>query len=167
MQTDQIEGVTPPIEIERKFLVEVIGEIPNGDATEITQVYLQSPTDETVRVRKRGKEGRYTFYHTIKKAYKLGQRIEIEKEITEEQYGQMLKMADPHRHPIVKTRTCFQYNARLFELDTFSMPSLEHPILEVEGAELTDNIDFPPFIRILKEVTDNPLYYNSNLAKKL
>ena len=39
-------------------------------------------------------------------------------------------------------------------------------ILETKGITDAENVNFPPFIRVKKEITGNKEYYNYNLALK-
>ncbi len=60
-------GVPSPIEKEHKYIVEVTGDIPDYTESEITQTYLLSEPGTEMRVRKRGWQGSYVYFQTIKK----------------------------------------------------------------------------------------------------
>ncbi|MCR4828328.1 MAG: hypothetical protein K5864_02590 [Bacteroidales bacterium] len=51
------------------------------------------------------------------------------------------------------------------ELDEFLEPKLDHLMLEIEDAEDEASVKFPPFLRVIKDVTGDAAYYNSNIAK--
>ena len=38
-------------------------------------------------------------------------------------------------------------------------------MLEIEDAEDEASVKFPPFLRVIKDVTGDAAYYNSNIAK--
>jgi len=57
------------------------------------------------------------------------------------------------------------WDGRYLELDTFLEPPLPHHLLEIEQVSMDDEISFPPFLKVVKEVTDDPEWYNMNIAK--
>lgn len=159
-------GVPEPVEAERKFLVEVTGEIPNSREMEIFQTYLTEQNDEESRIRKRGENGHYAYFMTTKRHLKANQRIEVERQITPSEYLSFMGSADPDKQTIHKLRRCFVWGNRYFELDTFVNPKLPHCMLEIEGVTEDEEIVFPPFLKVIEEVTENPEYYNSNISKR-
>lgn len=154
------------IEIERKYLVDIVGQMPDGDTSDIWQTYLISDENVCRRVRKRGKDGNYVYYLTEKRPLAEDRRIETEGEISSVEYESLLTEADPEKQTIHKRRCCFKWENQLFELDTFITPTLPHHLLEIEGAESADAVLMPPFIQVIDDVTGNPDYYNANIAKK-
>ena len=72
--------------------------------------------------------------------------------------------ADPSRRPIRKTRYCLTYDSQYFEIDLYPFWD-DRAILEIELKEENEQIRFPKEIQILREVTDDESYKNSNLAK--
>ena len=161
-------NITPPgpIEAERKFLVEIVGELPECRELEITQTYLKEKGGLEPRVRKREENGKYVYFLTTKRFVSVNERVEIEKEITKEEYESLLTEANPVKRPIRKRRQCFEWDGRYLELDTFLEPPRPHHLLEIEHVSMEDEISFPPFLRVIKEVTDDPAWYNMNIALK-
>lgn len=161
---------TDNFEIERKFLIEYpdTGVLSNcSDKSDIVQTYLaRSPHGGSARVRKRGLDGRYTYTHTEKKRINDRKRIELEREITEEEYQELLKSADPERNVIYKTRYCLDYLGQMFEIDVYPFWQ-DRAIMELELQEEEQEITFPPFIHVLAEVTSDKRYTNSSLAKHI
>ena len=160
---------TDNFEIERKYLIEYpdIGML-NGcaDKSEIVQTYLaKSAYGGSARVRKRGLDGRYTYTHTEKKRINDIRRIELEREITEEEYHELLKSADPERKVIYKTRYCLDYLGQMFEIDVYPFWQ-DQAILEIELDAEDTPIDLPPQIKVRKEVTDDESYKNAALADR-
>lgn len=45
-------------------------------------------------------------------------------------------------------------------------PALGLSILEIEGVREHDEIKFPPFLKVVEDVTGNEKYYNYNLSLK-
>ena len=156
---------TAPIEAERKFLVEIVGELPECRELEITQTYLMEKDGLEPRVRRREEAGQYVYFLTTKRFVSVNERVEIEKEITKEEYDTLLAEANPAKSPIHKRRQCFEWNGRYLELDTFVEPPRPHHLLEIEHVSMDDAIVFPPFLKVLKEVTEDPEWYNANIAK--
>ena len=74
-------------------------------------------------------------------------------------------LPNPNKRTIHKLRRCFVWNNRYFELDTFVEPQLPHLLLEIEDVSEEEVLEFPPFLKVVKEVTNDPNYYNANLAK--
>ena len=155
-----------PIEAERKFLVEIVGELPECREFEITQTYLKEKDGLEPRIRKRIENGHPVFFLTTKRFVSVNERVEIEREIPQEEYEALLAKANPAKRPIHKRRQCFEWNGRYLELDTFVSPPLPHHLLEIEHVSMDDEITFPPFLKVIKEVTDDPEWYNMNIAVK-
>ncbi len=168
----EILGIPEPVERERKFLlvypsIEVIAIVPELEGTRtstIEQIYLTSPTDERVRIRKRTFDEFSLYYETRKRFVRPGENVEVERRITAEEYQMLCAQQKLNTRVIKKMRRCFVYKDRRFELDTFSNP-LGICLLEVELADLDEQVELPPFLRIIKEVTDDPRYSNYNLAR--
>lgn len=165
-EISSILGIPEPIEMERKFLVDVVGDIPDSREMDIFQTYLMERNGEESRIRKRGENGHYAYFLTTKKFITSNQRIEVERQITPSEYINLMNSANPDKQTIHKHRRCFVWDNRYYELDTFVSPKLPHCLLEIEGVAEDEAIYFPPFLNIIEEVTDNSNYYNSNIAKR-
>jgi CYTH domain-containing protein/predicted ATPase len=157
-------GIPTPIETERKFIVELKGEIPTFSEVEIFQTYLVSPDGIEQRVRKRGQNNNFIYFFTQKQFFSKDSRIETERQITPAEYLFLLEKADKNKQIIHKLRKCIIYDNKYFELDTFISPKLNVLLLELEGVQREDKINFPPFIEVIKEVTDDKTFYNSSIA---
>lgn len=161
---------TDIFEIERKFLIrypDCEWLFANSDVTEITQTYLLRPDpSRSARVRKRGRDGNYVYTHTVKQRISDMRRIEIEREISEEEYEELLKQADPKRNVIHKLRCCLPFRGQMFELDLFPFWT-DRAILEIELKEESQPVEFPPELEILREVTGDRRYTNSSMAKEI
>lgn len=159
-------GIPEPIEAERKFLVDVVGEIPNSRVMEIYQTYIKINSDGESRIRKRGENGHFIYSLTTKRHLTGNQRIETERILTPSEYLALRGSADPEKQVIHKLRRCFVWDNRYYELDTFVSPKLPHSLLEIEDVTMDESISFPPFLNVVEEVTENTEYYNANIAKK-
>ena len=65
-----------------------------------------------------------------------------------------------------KTRYCFIYNKKYFELDIYPF-SEEYAILEIELENKDSKIEIPDYLEVIKEVTDDKRYKNRTLAESL
>lgn len=162
-------GSPEPYEIERKFLIEYpnlekLDKMPNCSKVEIIQTYLKSNGDNETRVRQRGQNGYYTYTKTVKRKISNTKRIEIESRISEREYLDLLLEADMTVGQIRKTRYCLTYKNQYFDLDIYPFWK-DKAILEIELKNESQKIDFPKFLKIIKEVTEDKEYFNSNIAK--
>ena len=164
-----------PKEIERKYLIirpteEVLLNLPQCDRTEIEQIYLKRFNPSiTRRIRKRGSMDKgFKYYYTEKVPVSFGEKIEVEKEITADEYNKLKNEIDSKTSPIYKERYCFNYLDQLFELDVYEF-SNDLATLEIELNDINNNVNLPNFINILKDVTGDNRYSNAALShtKKL
>ena len=146
-------------EIEKKFLV--AGEFKESakKATRITQGYLGSVPERTVRVRVKGEKG----YITVKG---IGNdsgasRFEWEKEIPVEDVRDLLKICEPG--VIDKTRYLVDCDGHTFEVDEFYGDNEGLVVAEVELSDENEAFTRPSWLG--EEVTGDKKYYNSMLMK--
>lgn len=161
-------GEPEPMEIERKFLIEYpdlswLETHPECAKIDIIQTYLNAPHGDEARVRQRGSNGHYTYYHTVKRRISDLKRIELERRITENEYLTLLMDADTTRRQIRKTRYCLTYQNLYLEIDVYPFWS-DKAILEIELSDESTEISVPEQIRIIKEVTDDDSYKNASLS---
>lgn len=167
------------LEKERKYLVkfptswsilsELIDELV--EVKRISQTYLKpEPGKQSARVRKtvEGLAGdKEVIYHfNRKKPVDTGVHEEEEREITKSQYEKYLKDSAPDKVAVEKTRFVFKYNDQVFELDVFKGPLKGLAILEIELENMDDTVELPPFLKIIKEVTEDKKFTNFSLADK-
>jgi len=156
-------------EIERKYLI-VYPDLnrleSEASKTEITQTYLVSEKGSTARVRKRGIDGNYQYYHTVKQKISSMRRIENERTITVEEYEELLAHADKSRKVVYKTRYCLDYKNQMFEIDVYPFWN-DRAIMEIELADESQQIEFPQWIEIIRELTDDKRYTNASIAKEI
>jgi len=154
------------IEEERKYIVEVIGELPDSIESQITQTYLVAEPGCEVRLRKRVSNGNATNIHTTRRRVSETEELVTERLITNNLYETMLQQADPYRRTIVKNRKSFIWKGQFFELDSYTAPTDGLVILETKGIASHEDLKLPPFLRIVEDITGNTKYYNYNLALK-
>lgn len=146
-------------EIERKFLVAGDFRPFVRKAIRITQGYLNSAPERTVRVRTKGEKG----FITIKgKASESGvSRFEWEKEIPVDEVRELLKICEPG--VIDKTRYLVDAGNHTFEVDEFYGDNEGLTIAEVELGSEDEAFEKPSWLG--EEVTGDVKYYNSMLMK--
>lgn len=156
------------IEIERKFLIAMPEPafLAACECSEITQTYLLGEENTTERVRKRVYGDRCEYTHTVKRKLNNMRRMEDERVIDEQTYTALLARADPARRPISKTRCCFEYGGKLWELDVFPFWK-NSAYLEIELAGEDEAVALPPGLRLVREVTDDPRYTNAALSLEI
>jgi len=158
-------------EIEKKFIIkhpdiEFLKSIPECDYTEIEQIYLLNEEGFSERIRKRGKNGVFKYYHTLKKHITDMTRIEEEKEILEKEYEDLKIRANPDLNAIYKTRYCIMYKGHMLEIDVFPFWQ-KQAFLEIELDSEDEKYEIPEFIEILSDVTTEKRYTNHSLAKEI
>lgn len=146
-------------EIERKFLVAGDFRPFVRKAIRITQGYLSSAPERTVRVRTKGEKG----FITIKgKASESGvSRFEWEKEIPVDEVRELLKICEPG--VIDKTRYLVDVGNHTFEVDEFYGDNEGLTVAEVELGSEDEAFEKPSWLG--EEVTGDVKYYNSMLMK--
>ena len=168
------------LEKERKFLVKfptswsALSEIFDDliDVKRISQTYLK-PEDnnkQSARVRKTIEgltgETEVVYHFNRKHPVETGVHKEEEREITKSQYQNYLKDCYPGKVEVNKTRFVFKYNEQVFELDVFKGPLKGLAILEIELKDIDDTVELPPFLKVMKEVTEDKRFTNFALADK-
>ena len=138
--------------------------LPQPIQEEITQTYLVAEPGCEVRLRRRGWDGKYVYVHTTKKKISANEQIETERQINKNLYLSLLQQADPYRHTIHKIRKSFIWKGQYFELDAYKKPIDDLMILETKGITEDETVKFPPFLRVVKDITGNADYYNYNIA---
>ena len=166
-EISQVLSLPQPIEEERKYVVEIIGSLPD-DCTEceITQTYLKGYPDAEERLRKRSWGKKNVYVHTTKKFLGGNEELVTERQLNQNLYEMMLPLADPDRNTIHKMRHSFIWQGQYFEIDDYQDQLSGLTILETKGITENEPVKFPPFLKVLREVTGDNDYYNYNLARK-
>lgn len=165
------------LEIEKKYLVKfpswdgVFEMLDSLDSIKrIEQVYLKPiKGDPAARVRKtvEGFKNKKTYFD-INQKKQIGTAVNKEKEktISEKEYKKFLSHKDPNKKLVSKTRMVFIFKNQTFELDIFKDYLKGLLILEIELESEKQKVELPPFLKIVKEVTDEEKFSNFNLADK-
>lgn len=166
MEISNVLGLPQPVTEERVYIVELQGELPECIESEITQTYLVADPDCEVRLRRRSWGGEVVNVHKTKKRVSASEVLETERQVSNALYESLLQQADPYRSTIRKTRRSFIWKGQYFEIDFFHAPVDNLMILQTKGVDEQEDVNFPPFIKVIKDITGNKEYYNYNIALK-
>ena len=146
-------------EIERKF--KVAGDFKNLTVKQvrITQGYLSSVPERTVRVRVKGEKGFLTIKGIGNESG--ASRYEWEKEISIEEAKQLLDICEAG--VIDKTRFLVEAGSHTYEVDEFYGENEGLTVAEVELNSEDEEFIKPEWLG--EEVTGDVKYYNSMLMK--
>lgn len=146
-------------EIERKFLVDGDFRSEAFKAVRITQGYLSSVPERTVRVRVKDDNG----YITVKGVGDESgvSRFEWEKEIPVDDARELLRICEPG--VIDKTRYLVKVGIHTFEVDEFYGDNEGLTVAEVELSDPNEAFGKPSWLG--EEVTGDKRYYNSFLSR--
>lgn len=143
---------------------------PNFRDFEVTHNYLQTASRTMQsRLRKRGRQGKFSYIHTIRKQVG-GQVIEVKTPVGHREYSHLLDQTDPLHLTVNKTRRCFMYNNQYFQLDIYKEPC--HPrckgliLLETYTTLSPDTFQerLPKFLNVDQQVTGDPAFSMFNLS---
>ncbi len=159
------------LEIEKKFIIEYpdldrVMSMPECSHTDIEQIYLLGCDGKSERIRKRGRDNEFKYYHTVKYHVTAMTRVEEERVISEEEYTELSKRADSSLKIIYKTRYCFPYEGHDIEIDVFPFWK-NQAYLEIELDSENEEFAIPDFIKCVKDVTLEPMYTNRALAQQI
>jgi adenylate cyclase len=148
-----------PLETERKFLVNGAFKHLASEAIRVTQGYLCSVPERTVRVRVQGEWG----YLTVKGSSNPSgaTRYEWEQEISLDEALELLKICEPGQ--IDKIRYLVEAGNHVFEIDEFLGDNQGLVIAEIELGDENEHFERPVWLG--EEVTGIPKYYNAMLVK--
>ncbi|HSI13246.1 MAG TPA: CYTH domain-containing protein [Chthoniobacter sp.] len=144
-------------EIERKFLLKSDAWRELADGVTYRQGYLSATPERTVRVRIAGDEA----FLTVKGRSVKNSRAEFEYSIPLADAEQMLKLCEG---PLVeKTRYEIPHAGKTWQVDEFCGDNHGLVTAEVELTTESEQPEIPDWIG--EEVSGDPRYYNSNLAR--
>ena len=152
------------IEIERKFLIrypdiKLLEKI--GSRTEIEQTYLASD-DIARRIRKTTERGVSAYFYCQKQDITPRKRTEDEVLISEAKYNELL--AEAVTGTLKKTRFHVPFLEFNLEIDIYPFWD-DRAILEIELSFENEEIQFPHYIEVIGEVTEDHSYRNISLAR--
>lgn len=165
-----------PLEIEYKFLIEmpsvdILRNQPEFKELSLTQMYLSlpqglSPYGRRCRIRKSVSDDKTTYFKTFKSDINHLKRIEIEEEISEEEYIELSSFILDSTSPVSKRRLTFSLYGYTYEVDIFPF-WCDKAFLEIEVKSEDDLPPVPDFLKVIKDVTKDKTYRNSSIARML
>lgn len=160
-----------PIEIEHKFLIRMpsITDLEGQSGfkiRKIVQTYLECEKGKSERVRHIEENGKTSYIHTVKERISVLSCYEDEKAISQEEYELLLSRADKSKKSIIKTRYSFEYREHTIEIDVYDFWN-DRATLEIELNSESEQYSIPDFIDVIKEVSADKRYKNTNLAKSV
>ena len=164
LEISNVLGLPQPVTEERVYIVELTGELPECIESEITQTYLVAEPDCVVRLRRRNWGDEVVNVHKTQKRISPTEVIETERQVSNALYESLLQQADPYRATIRKTRRSFIWKGQYFEMDFFHEPMDNLVMLQTKGIAEQESVNFPPFIKVVEDITGNQQYYNYNIA---
>lgn len=154
-------------EIERKFLIRRPDTSSlEGEVWEIEQTYLAAPDGETRRIRHILSGGEERFFFTEKRRISSITRIENEREIDRAEYNALMTERDTALRCIRKTRIRIPDKKHTWEIDLFPFWK-DRALLEIELESEDEDFTLPPYIELIREVTDEKEYTNRAIASHI
>ncbi len=159
-----------PLEIERKYIIEypdlqILTEQNLCKRISMEQIYIyNNKTRFKGRIRKSRTDKSVIYTKTYKKEITPVTRIEKEEIINEYEYNYLKQFIREGYNIIYKDRYTFFYKNQCFEVDIFPFWE-KYAVMEIELEKEDQEIYFPPFVKIIKEVTEDKRFRNSSLAR--
>lgn len=159
-------------EIERKYLIrypdiQTLLRQKGVEQWEITQIYLTvSGPNETRRIRQIVSGGEIRYYKTFKKRLSDLTNEEDEGEIDQLEYIRLCKEMQPGCKPLGKTRYRIPYQGHVLEFDIYPFWS-DRAIMEIELEREDEGAALPDYVRVIRDVSDDPAYKNRQLAERV
>lgn len=167
---ESFDILNAPLEIERKFLIEypdieALRQMPDYRVVHMEQSYLQATEDFVGgRIRKITEGDSVRYVYTYKVRLTELTRREYERDITAEEYSDLLARKTPNTITIRKDRHVFRHKGLTYELDVYDFWR-DKATLEAEVESEDTPIPIPPCVKLIKEVTYDRRYNNSRLAE--
>lgn len=162
-----------PLEIEYKFLIhypniKTLESQPHYKYQEITQLYLMVPEEDDkvltrCRIRQIKNGDNITYIKTYKKKITDMTRVEIESEISRDEFNNLSKYIIEGHSPLSKIRHSFNLNGFTYEVDVFPFWK-DRAFLEIEVESEDIKPPVPPFLSVVRDVTADPRYRNFSLS---
>ena len=150
-------------EIERKFLLNALPRLPAAaDVLEIDQGYLPGVRLVERLRRQRDRDGRMTYYRTIKVGVGV-KRLELEEETDAKTFEHLWLLTEGRR--VRKRRHVIPDGDRYWEIDEFLDRDLVLAEMEIPSADT--EITIPEWLRpvLVRDVTGDRAYTNRSLAR--
>ena len=148
-----------------KGLIPIIPEYIKYQKIFVEETFLNSSPKEIIRVQKRGHSDSYNYLYSIEKISDDGTIKVASQIISPRDYMNYLKERDDMRNTVKRLLHCFIHDRNYMILDTFLSIKFKGSLLRVETNNSLDEITFPEFIQVKRNVKDDPGYSTHKLAK--
>lgn len=134
---------------------------------EVEEIFLVTRDESMLenKIRSRGKEDSYTYISETRSIVK-GEEIIMKRQITAREFIQLADQKDVNKNPVEKIRHCFIFKNQNFVVDVFQNIKGKPVILRIETDEKDDEVNIPPFVQSIREVTDEETYSTMSMAHK-
>lgn len=132
------------------------------------EVFLRSDKACESKIRKRGQHGSYSYVHSIRIRGNDNYKHELKKPITARDFNILSEQKDEKKRPLVKIRKSFIYIQQLYVIDSVELANKKtiHLLRFDTQAKDEKEIHIPPFLKVMKEVSDEKEYSSYALANK-
>lgn len=151
---------------QKKYLIDINESdlnylLENGVSSFIEQCYLVSSKDEEKRVRKTTINDSPSYELTVYEKNESGKMLKSSKSISEKIYNELKEFKIPGSYGIRKYRVYFTYEDTYMYVDIFvdGEKYEEYGYLEINLSD-GESVSIPPFIKVLKDVSDDQDYDN-------
>lgn len=149
-----------------KFLVSKMPQnikFPSYQDFHVTHKYLISNNPMIqLRLRVRGQGDTHSYQYTVRQLRAHNQFVELRRQITHRDYLNLLAQQDDSHYTVHKKRRCFLWQNFYFQLDIYLPPCSPRcnglVLLETYTTLKSSDVKLPPFLDIIKEVTDDMEY---------
>lgn len=142
-------------------------DVPTGLKVEtfnLEETFLTTAIGQANVLRKVGKNDAYTYSQEMRFEIK-GEKIQKKRAIGARDYIELIENPDPNHHTIKKLRQCFIFERQYFMVETLRNVEHNPSILRIETTSETQKHKLPPFIKILREVTNEIEYETQSMSK--
>lgn len=159
-----VVGKPFPVQRQLKYLVSSVNDeemfkSTNGTTLHIEQYIMQGDGKELI-FRKTRRNHDESYKIILKKDTEINcERITTQRPITKDEY---YANYPSDMEPISKTRYCFEYRNTYYKLDMFDDGN---KIIEIEETNKSKETEIPPFITVIKNVSDYKEFRNSYIYK--
>lgn len=143
---------------------------PSYQDFHVVHEYLISGTPKTqMRLRMRGQGNTYSYQFTCRTVRANDQVVELRRQIAHRDYLHLLAQRDHSHYTVQKKRRCFLWQNFYFQLDIYLPPCSPRCdgliLLETYTTLRSSEVKLPPFLEIIKDVTDDLDYSMYNLSR--
>jgi len=168
----KIIGMPTATSFYKKFLVKGFDELLKLESlkkeifvVEETYIGKQNILVEN-KIRRRGQHDAFTYVHHARFYDAKDKKVRIDKkrQLTAREFVTMMDLKNKDKKTTIKKRVCFMWDRQYFIIDRFENVDKSPYLLRIVVSSGTDKFQMPPFIEVLREVTDEIEYSSMNMA---